>query len=91
MFDDHELFLKGVRVFFTVSVLEGKKGENSHVMGVLWDVSIKHGNSVKYSIEHLKKQLLLFFRFQFFVFLQDFFSIMARKDIFLHKIFQPVR
>lgn len=90
MFDDHELFLKGVRVFFTVSVLDWKWRKNSQNKGVFWDGAIKHENSVKYSVEHLKKRLFLFFRFQLFVFLQDFFTIIAGKDVVLHELFQTV-
>ncbi len=89
MFDDHELFLKEMRVFFMVSVLDWKWRKNSQNMGVFRDESIRHENSVKYSTEHLKKRLFLFFRFQFFVFLQNLFAMMAGKDLFLHEVNKP--
>ena len=34
MFDDHELFLKEMRVFFAVSIFDGKWRKNSQNMGV---------------------------------------------------------
>lgn len=64
--------------------------ENSQNMGVLLDQGIKHENNAKYSTEHLKKRSVLLFRFQFFIFLQDFFTVIAGKDIVSHELFQTV-